>query len=162
MKLFYSFPIWFLSYTIFINSTKAQAVSLASGGNATGSGGTISFSVGQVADIKATGTNGSVGAGIQQPYEIFIITGIKNNQLNITNKLFPNPTTDFITLDIKDADIKDLFYTLTDINGKTLIQQNIANSSTNISMVDFSTGVYFLNISNKDNQIQSYKILKNK
>ena len=161
MKLIYT-TLLFTGILLYNITTKAQAVSLASGGTATGTGGSLSYSVGQVADIKATGTNGSVGSGIQQPYEIFIVTAIKDNKLNIITKLFPNPTTDFITLDINNAETKDLSYTLTGINGKTIAQQNITSSSTNISMADYATGVYFLNITNKDNQVQSYKILKNK
>jgi hypothetical protein len=39
------------------------------GGEATGSGGSVSYSVGQVVYTTNTGINGSVAQGVQQPYE---------------------------------------------------------------------------------------------
>lgn len=42
-------------------------------GNATGTGGTSSYSIGQVVYASATGTNDSVNQGMQQPFEIFIL-----------------------------------------------------------------------------------------
>ena len=50
----------------------AQENTTAAGGEATGSGGTASYSVGQVVYTTVTGTNGSVAQGVQHPYEISI------------------------------------------------------------------------------------------
>jgi hypothetical protein len=47
----------------------------SAGGNAKGSGGSASFTVGQIFYTKLSGTNGSVVQGIQQPYEISISKG---------------------------------------------------------------------------------------
>jgi hypothetical protein len=48
----------------------AQTGIPAAGGNATGTGGSVSFSVGQVFYVMNTGTTGSVLQGVQQPWEI--------------------------------------------------------------------------------------------
>jgi hypothetical protein len=47
----------------------------AAGGNAKGSGGSASFTVGQIFYTKLSGTNGTVIQGIQQPYEISMPNG---------------------------------------------------------------------------------------
>jgi uncharacterized protein (TIGR02145 family) len=47
----------------------------AAGGNAKGSGGSASFTVGQIFYTKLSGTNGTVVQGIQQPYEISMPIG---------------------------------------------------------------------------------------
>ena len=47
---------------------QAQNIIPASGGNATGSGGTVSYTVGQIVYVTDTGNTGSVIQGVQQPY----------------------------------------------------------------------------------------------
>jgi len=49
---------------------QAQETIPASGGKASGSGGTASYSFGQVVYTTYTGTNGLVAQGVQQPFEI--------------------------------------------------------------------------------------------
>ena len=60
----------------------AQESVNSSGGEATGTGGTASYSVGQVVYTTATGTNGSVAQGVQQPYEISTTVGINETSIN--------------------------------------------------------------------------------
>jgi hypothetical protein len=60
-----------------LTGLQAQEVIPAVGGNASGSGGSVSYSVGQVAYQTHTGTNGSVVEGVQQPYEISVLTAIE-------------------------------------------------------------------------------------
>ena len=60
-----------------IGGLHAQESPTAAGGEATGTGGTSSYSVGQVVYTTATGTNGSLAQGVQQPYEISVTNSIK-------------------------------------------------------------------------------------
>ncbi len=77
--------------TLGISSLLAQQTIPASGGDATGSGGSVSYSVGQVFYHTHSAAAGSVAEGVQQPFEIFIITSADDL---ITNKIhlraFPN------------------------------------------------------------------------
>ena len=75
----------------------AQESPTASGGDATGSGGTVDYSVGQVAYITNVNASGTVSQGVQQAYEIFTV-GIQEAELNISLSVFPNPTADNLTL----------------------------------------------------------------
>ena len=47
-----------------IGALQAQEAVLSAGGNATGNGGSVSYSIGQVA-YTASGTNGTVTQGVQ-------------------------------------------------------------------------------------------------
>ena len=59
-----------------LSEAKAQEAPNASGGNGSGSGGSASYSMGQIVYTTNKGTNGSVAQGIQQPFEISVITAI--------------------------------------------------------------------------------------
>jgi len=48
----------------------AQQNTIAAGGLATGSGGTASYSIGQIDYITATGSGGTASQGVQQPYKL--------------------------------------------------------------------------------------------
>ncbi len=67
-------PLVLLSFIASLSFSLAQEVIPASGGNATGSGGSVSYSAGQVFYLTHEGTTGSVNEGAQQPYEISAIT----------------------------------------------------------------------------------------
>ena len=78
------------------NQVYAQQATTASGGDASGSGGSVAHSVGQTVYTTNTGSNGSVAQGVEQPYEISITTGLAETGINLiftclsqsNNKLF--------------------------------------------------------------------------
>ena len=55
-------------------TTQAQQATTATGGDASGSGGTIAYSVGQEDYIGSSGATGSVSQGIEQAFEIFLLS----------------------------------------------------------------------------------------
>ena len=139
---------------------QAQESANASGGDATGSGGTVAYSIGQVVYTTNTGSNGSVAQGVQHAYEIFTV-GIKETALNISLTIFPNPTTDNLTLQISDYNNEKLSFQLFDIQGKQLSNGQIVAQQTQINMNSLPPATYFVNIVNQENkQVQSFKIIK--
>jgi hypothetical protein len=73
-----------------------QAISSA-GGEASGTGGTVSFTIGQTDYISLNSNSGMISQGIQQPFEIMVVTGIGSDK-EITLECtiyYPNPATDF-------------------------------------------------------------------
>lgn len=140
---------------------QAQESTNASGGDATGTGGTASYSVGQVVYTTNTGSTGSVAQGVQHAYEIFTI-GIKETELNISLTAFPNPTTENLTLQISDYNNEKLSYQLFDMQGKQLSNGQIVAQKTQINMNNLPTATYFVNVVNQENKkVQSFKIIKN-
>ena len=138
----------------------AQESVNATGGDATGSGGTVAYSIGQVVYTTNTDASGTVSQGVQQAYEIFTV-GIKETELNILLTVFPNPTSDNLSLQISDYNNEKLSYKLFDMQGKQLSNGQITAQQTQIDMTGLPTATYFVNIVNQENKkVQSFKIIK--
>ena len=143
-------------------TAKAQQATTATGGNASGSGGSVAYSVGQIVYTTNTGTTGSVAQGVQQAFEISVVTGIKNElQTSISLVVFPNPTTNFLNLQIADLKTEKLKYQLTDALGKLIIENKITESSTQINMNAQGEAMYFLNVLENNQTVKTFKIIKN-
>jgi hypothetical protein len=139
----------------------AQESPTAAGGVATGSGGTSSYSVGQVVYSTATGTNGSVAQGVQQPYEISVITGVKETTINLEMNVYPNPTTNYLTLKVDDVELSTLNFQLIDLQGKIIENKKVTASSTTIKMEALPKAIYFLNVTKGNQLIKTFKVIKN-
>ncbi len=66
-----------------LGGLQAQDAVTAAGGEASGSGGSSSYSVGQVLYTTSAGSNGIVAHGVQQAYEIFVTAGIEETNINL-------------------------------------------------------------------------------
>jgi len=137
----------------------AQESVNSSGGEATGTGGTASYSVGQVVYTTATGTNGSVAQGVQQPYEISTTVGINETSINLEMSVYPNPTIDYLTLKVEDN--FNLSYQLYDLQGKVIENKKVNTNSTIIKMEGLPKAVYFLKVVNNKQAVKTFKIIKN-
>jgi hypothetical protein len=131
-----------------------------SGGVAAGSGGSGSYTVGQVFYATNTGTTGSVSQGVQHPFEFQTLSNPELTTVNLTAVTYPNPTKDFIILKITDRAFNNLRYTLFDVNGKSIASGSITESSSQIQMKYLSIGAYVLKVSQKNKSLKTFKILK--
>jgi hypothetical protein len=161
MKIFNAALV--LSCLICFGSTiQAQNAIPASGGNASGSGGTASYTIGQVGYTTNTGTNGSVAQGVQQPYEISVVTGIAEaKDISLEIEVYPNPATDYIKLKIGNYEVQNLRYQLYDINARLLQDNKIVDNETNIVMSYYMSATYFLKVTDNNKVIKTFKIIKN-
>ena len=145
-----------------LTGLQAQTSINATGGNASGSGGSSSYSVGQVAYQTHTGTNGSVAQGVQQPFEISVVTAIEEAKgINLSVSAYPNPTTDYLTLSIKEFDISNVSYQLLDMNGKLLQNEKITGNQTSIVMSNLVPATYFVKVVQENKEVKTFKIIKN-
>ncbi len=147
-------------FGIGISTVFAQETVVTSGGDASGSGGSVSYSVGQVLYTSNSGTNGSVAQGVQQPYEISIVTGITENGISLLSA-YPNPTSNFLTLQINDYVNKQLVYQLFDINGKLIESKQISSNQTILVMEHLAVASYLLKVSQNNKEIKTFKIIRN-
>jgi len=132
----------------------------AAGGDASGLGGTLSFTVGQLVYTSNSGSNGSVAEGVQQPYEIYTTVGIEITNISLDFIAYPNPTINNIVLSIKDFNNVKLNYQLYDMNGKLLKSNKVNAINTTIDMSELPVSNYVLNINNDSSTIKSFKIIK--
>ena len=152
------FLAFLLSFSV--NAQTSHQVLSASGGDATGSGGSVAYSVGQIIYTSHTGTTGSVAQGVEQAYEIYSV-GIKETTLNISLSVFPNPTSDFLTLKVEDYNNEALNYTLLDEQGRLVFNEQITTQDTQVAMSTLARGAYFINVLQANKKIQTFKIIKN-
>lgn len=139
----------------------AQESINASGGNAAGSGGTVSYSLGQVVYTTHTGSGGLVAQGVQLPYEIAVVTAIDDAEgIQISASVYPNPTTDHLILSISEFDISNLVYQLYDMNGRLLQNGVVTGNKTTIYMSDFVPASYFVKVMQGTNEVKTFKVIK--
>lgn len=140
-----------------------QDAVVSSGGEISGEGGTVSYSVGQifVNTLSNVDIDVVVFQGIQQPYEVFFITPNPydvNISLDVT--AFPNPTTDILVLQLDDIDGKNLKYELFDSRGVILHSQFIESEVSEINMKEYSPSTYFIRITDGHHLLTILKIIK--
>lgn len=146
----------------FGTTTQAQNTISALGGNASGSGGSASYSVGQVVYQTHTGTNGTVAQGVQQAYEISVVTDIKEAKgINLSVSAYPNPTTDYLILSIDEFEISNLSYQLYDLQGNLLQNEKITGNQTSIVMGNLVPATYFVKVIQGQREVKIFKIIKN-
>jgi len=159
-----------------LTGLQAQEAIPATGGDASGSSGSVSYSVGQMVYATNTGTNGSVAQGVQQPYEISVIIGIEEAEaINLSVSAHPNPTNNILILKVDASttlSMRSLNYQLFDMQGKLLETNKITNNETSIMMRNFVPATYFLKVYTlggndltgviqNDKTVKTFKIIKN-
>lgn len=135
----------------------AQAGPVSVGGKASGAQGTASYSIGQTNFTSTSTTEGTISQGLQQAYEIYVLSGIDE-----TISIFPNPTVaGFLTLRIASGKSTNFSFELFDMQGKYLVSKKVENQETIIQMADFATGVYIIKVLHNEQARKSFKIVKN-
>ncbi len=145
-----------------LTGLQAQESVNTTGGNASGNGGSVSYSIGQLVNQSHTGTNGSVAEGLQQPYQISVVKAIEESEvIKLSVIAYPNPTTNYLTLTINEFDLSNLVYQLYDMNGNLLQSQRITKTNTRILMDKLAPASYFVKIIQKNKEVKTFKIIKN-
>jgi hypothetical protein len=145
----------------FSSSINAQEAVLTSGGNAGNATGSVSYSLGQVAYVYASASNGSLSSGVQQPYEISTL-GINDfPEITLQMSVYPNPTSTNVILKIQDLNSQNFNYQLLDGNGKIISNDKVNNSETSISLENLAASIYFLTVLENNKSIKNFKIIKN-
>ncbi len=152
---------------------QAQESTNATGGNATGGGGSASYSVGQIVYATNNGTTGTVAEGVQQPYEISTVVGIAEaNNIKLLLSAYPNPTSNYLILNIADYvktrhdfSQSKLTFELYDMQGKLLQSRKLISTETKIDMSGYVASSYFVKVILKKQDIaqelKTFKIIKN-
>ena len=156
------FTVLLLMLLLGLTGAHAQEAVTAAGGNASGSGGTASYTVGQMAYTLDSGTSGSVSQGVQQPYEILVLTGNGNlRDIDLTVKAYPNPTTNYLTLNLNNSDLNGMIYRLCDMNGRLLETKMVERNETTIPMNHYTPSAYILKVIQNNTEVKTFKIIKN-
>ena len=141
--------------------TEGQEVIATTGGTATGSGGSATYTIGQVTYLQFSGSTGFIIQGVQQPYEISIVTAIENTEdITLECTVYPNPTAGSIKLIIGSFEDDNLRFRLYDMNGILIQDNKIEERETVIIMDNLHSGIYFLRIIKNNLEVKIFKIIK--
>lgn len=141
---------------------QAQSAVPAAGGNAAGSGGMAYYTVGQAVYTTNSGLSGTVSQGVQQPYEILVVTGLEEAiGINVEFEVYPNPSSGFVKLTVKNCELQNLCFQLYNINGSLVQNKKNIDKETVIDMGKLPPGAYYLHISDNQREVKTFKIIKN-
>ncbi len=142
-----------------IVSAKAQQGQSVSGGMNSGTGGTVSYTVGQLDYTVDNGIGGTVNQGLQQPFEILVISGISQNDIFLNCTVSPNPSMDYVQLKVPQ-DQKGLTLLMYNTAGDILALRKLTEADTRISLKGFADGIYYIRVMKNNKEEKTFKIIK--
>lgn len=144
-------------------SVQAQESINTAGENAIGSGGSASWTIGQVFCQTHTGTNGSIAQGVQHAYKITTVNAVDEAKaITLSVTAFPNPVTNYFILSINEFDISNLSFQLFDLSGKLLLNKEITSNNTIITIDNFKPATYLVKVMQKNKEVKTFKVIKAK
>ncbi|MEG1555881.1 MAG: T9SS type A sorting domain-containing protein, partial [Bacteroidales bacterium] len=93
---------------------------------------------------------------IQFDYNFYV--GMENFQKDETISIYPNPTTDDITIKAKSLNMNNI--QVYDIFGKLIIETKINQNQAVIHLTDYPSGIYLIKITDQNNNIKTLKAVK--
>ena len=154
----YKYPILFFLGFLFLDIHAQEAV-LTSGGDAEGTDGNVSYSVGQVVYQNYFSISGSSAEGVQQPYEISIVTALDESiAQGVDLATYPNPVMDIFSLQLTPWEGKTIQFRVLDSSGKVIHEGAISGELTSIDTNQWSNGQYVVQLASPVNQ--SIRVIK--
>lgn len=140
----------------------AQQSMTAAGGNASGTGGSVTYSIGQVFYTSPSGATHNLIQGVQQPYEISVLSAdeIKAEFVDLAASVYPNPTIDNFTLKVELNKLNNASFELYTSGGKLVTSAKIVNEETQLITSEFSASYYILNVYDGTQVIKTFKITR--
>ena len=150
-----------LSFSIFLSCTFcsfAQNAISTTGGHIKSTGGSTSFTVGQVVYVLKKGNGSYLNEGVQQVYTKKT-TPIEELVYLKEVQLYPNPTQETMTLILWSMEDVQVRYTIMDYLGKEIKNGIILSEKSEISLRDLPSGNYFISLKSKK-EIRIFKMVK--
>ena len=128
------------------------------------SNGSLSFNLGEVVVLSASDLdNNSINSGFISGATITTeVLEVSNVDL-LNVKVYPNPTTTMITVDVMDIQLSQMVIEIVDMNGKVVSKGTYAGISNKIGInaSNWENGNYILQLKDiSGNRIGSYQIIK--
>lgn len=133
---------------------------ISSGGQASGTGGSVTYTIGLTTFSAFSGIGGTLNTGLHHPFEISVITNIAETGLELPAEIFPNPSTHGVILKIHKPIEEGISFVLYDFTGRILLEESISETESYIPMGSYTSGHYFLKVVSKFNQVKLFKVIK--
>jgi hypothetical protein len=137
---------------------KAQQVLNTGGVQLNDKGGSMNFTVGQVAFYQIISSTHYINEGVQQVYPKKT-TSIDKMKALIDIMVYPNPSQGKVTIILPTTTNSLIHYSLTDVLGKEYLKGILDVSEFDLNIEDLRSGTYLLFL-RRDLEIRCIKILK--
>lgn len=142
-----------------IGQAQAQQAVVPAGGEATGNGGTVSYTTGQVTSATVSSSNGSVAQGVQQPYEVIATSLVQESNGQLLATAFPNPASSFINIHIQSM-VDQGNYRLMDALGQLVLQGRFGGTDDTIDLASLPAASYHLVLFTGAKPIGTFTVIK--
>lgn len=121
-----------------------QQAIVPAGGEATGSGGTVSWTLGQVDYEASQSSGGSVQRGVQQPYEWLVMAADEESRPTVSVR--PNPTADQVRLEWNEPLPTGARYLVSSSTGALIDEGPATGTTLSIPLERHASGRYVVRI----------------
>lgn len=146
-------------FSFSVSILNAQSAVLTTGTDASGSSGSVSYSVGQTTYLYK-GANSQVMEGVQQAYEITTLSANETVSKQEGILLYPNPVRDYLYIDFTSAPYKGSEYQLFDAQGKLIKKDVISQSKSELDFSALPSAVYLIRINQNGENLKTFKVIK--
>lgn len=129
----------------------------SSGDTYSNGSGELSITIGEVVTGTVSDGTNDLTQGFHQTK--ITVTNIEDHLIDLEMNVFPNPTSETVTIKLKELE-NNLSLTIYTVEGKILLNQEINALETKLNLVSFAKGAYFINVVKAEKRIKTYKILK--
>lgn len=155
--------LFFSSSFSYAQSISPQSIN-SSGTSMAQSNGSLSFTVGELVVLSQTDSDGNtLGGGFTSGATISTASIQEPNVAVLNVRVFPNPTTDLLTVAIQETKLSYFEIEITDMSSKVISKDKYAGISNNIGInsSSWNTGTYFLKLIGENAEVLGiYKIVK--
>ena len=142
----------------------AQNAVVPAGGTASGNGGSVTYTVGQIAVQTNSDGTASISEGVQQPYEISVVGVDEYPGITLNAVLFPNPTQGNLQLVMSHEQLQMVSgqweVKAFDTNGKFLFTKQIDSETTQLDLSRYAPATYYVNVYSGKKMLKSFKVIK--
>lgn len=153
LLLFYLFGMGFYL------QTNAQNVISTAGENFKNDKANIQWTLGENTVETVLKNDIALTQGYNQP-TIEVKALLTNDNIDFNCNVYPNPTNDYLVIDLKNKDVANTSYELLDPDGKRILQNELSQTLNYLSLKNIPAGYYLLKIHDQNQKSQIFKIIK--
>lgn len=136
----------------------SQSVISPAGGMLIGINGSANCTIGQIVYSTNIGTTGSEVQGVNQPKTYQIPTSVNEKDLEL--HLYPNPTSENITITTNLQDRDTYRYLVINLQGQAVKNGSIKSLQTLVNLKNLPPSLYLIKIIDQNRTIKTYKVTK--
>ena len=156
---FFVAGLLFLGSTVFCQTIQNSVISSA-GGSGSSSNVKMDYTIGETVIETFSAGGHALTQGFHQTN--LTLVAIENVQLFPEISVYPNPTSEFVNLDIP-ANYNALDISMYDVTGKLLRTKANASGLVTFDVNDLATGIYYLQVLNpKSKDLKTFKLIVSK